>query len=83
MSNRKSFRNRKIDNKKPIRIYLEDEITDLDELTGVARSVPVIETGVDKDEEEVRKFLLLYSYSIITPRSFLIQQLQNIWNSNQ
>ncbi|CAG8476727.1 7761_t:CDS:2 [Paraglomus occultum] len=52
MSNRKSFRNRKIDNKKPIRIYLEDEITDLDELTGVARSVPVIETGVDKDEEE-------------------------------
>ena len=51
--NRKSFRHRKVDNKKPLRIYTPGEINE-DDCIPVSRAGIEIETGVEKEEEEVR-----------------------------
>jgi len=51
--NRKSFRHRKVDNKKPLRIYTPGEINEEDCIP-VSRAGIEIETGVEKEEEEVR-----------------------------
>ena len=50
--NRKSFRNRKIDTKKTLRIYTPGEINEED-LVPISRAGLEIETGVEKEEEEV------------------------------
>ena len=50
--NRKSFRHRKVDNKKPLRIYTPGEINEEDCIP-VSRAGIEIETGVEKEEEEV------------------------------
>ncbi|CAG8433460.1 5293_t:CDS:2 [Ambispora gerdemannii] len=50
--NRKSFRSRKIDNKKPLKLYWERELDDIDDYSTQIRSAPPIETGVEKEEEE-------------------------------
>ncbi|CAB4380416.1 unnamed protein product [Rhizophagus irregularis] len=49
--NRKSFRHRKVDNKKPLRIYTPGEINE-DDCIPVSRAGIEIETGVEKEEEE-------------------------------
>ncbi|CAJ0749581.1 14113_t:CDS:10 [Entrophospora sp. SA101] len=49
--NRKSFRNRKIDTKKTLRIYTPGEINEED-LIPISRAGLEIETGVEKEEEE-------------------------------
>ncbi|CAG8505385.1 10767_t:CDS:2 [Dentiscutata erythropus] len=49
--NRKSFRQRKVDNKKPMRIMLQHEISEEDMLP-VSRAGVDVETGVEKEEEE-------------------------------
>ncbi|CAG8434127.1 6654_t:CDS:2, partial [Funneliformis mosseae] len=49
--NRKSFRHRKVDNKKPLRIYTPGEINEEDCIP-VSRTGIEIETGVEKEEEE-------------------------------
>ncbi|KTW27378.1 hypothetical protein T552_02357 [Pneumocystis carinii B80] len=46
------FRQRKISIKAPLQIYRAIEIPDLDEEISLQRSVPLVETGVDKDEED-------------------------------
>ncbi|KAG4301260.1 hypothetical protein PCK1_002570 [Pneumocystis canis] len=46
------FRQRKISIKAPLQIYRAAEIPDLDEEISLQRSVPLVETGVDKDEED-------------------------------
>jgi hypothetical protein len=35
-------------------VYKFSDITDLDETSALNRNIPVITTGVEKDEEEVR-----------------------------
>ncbi|CAG8591912.1 40322_t:CDS:10 [Gigaspora margarita] len=49
--NRKSFRQRKVDNKKPMRIMFQHEISEEDMLP-VSRAGVDVETGVEKEEEE-------------------------------
>lgn len=46
------FRQRKISIRAPLQIYRAIEIPDLDEEISLQRSVPLVETGVDKEEEE-------------------------------
>ncbi|KAG4304975.1 hypothetical protein PORY_001650 [Pneumocystis oryctolagi] len=46
------FRQRKISIKVPLQIYRAADIPDLDEEISLQRSVPLVETGVDKDEED-------------------------------
>ncbi|KAG5440001.1 hypothetical protein PCK2_000693 [Pneumocystis canis] len=46
------FRQRKISIKAPLQIYRAAEIPDFDEEISLQRSVPLVETGVDKDEED-------------------------------
>ncbi|KAI9596053.1 enhancer of polycomb-like-domain-containing protein [Syncephalis fuscata] len=47
----KSFRSRKVDAKRPLPVYRASEIPDLDENLSAQRSVPLIDTGVEKEEE--------------------------------
>ncbi|RKP11076.1 enhancer of polycomb-like-domain-containing protein [Thamnocephalis sphaerospora] len=51
MSKAKSFRSRKVDAKRPLPVYRASEIPDLDEGLSAQRSVPLVETGVEKEEE--------------------------------
>jgi enhancer of polycomb-like protein len=53
MSKAKSFRSRKVDAKRPLPVYRASEIPDLDEGLNAQRAVPIIETGVEKEEETV------------------------------
>ncbi|ORX99523.1 hypothetical protein K493DRAFT_406218 [Basidiobolus meristosporus CBS 931.73] len=46
------FRSRKIDDKRPLPVYRASEIPDFDEVANTQRSVPQVETGVEKEEEE-------------------------------
>lgn len=48
-----SFRARQLDVARPMRIYLSDEIPDLDECTPINRAVAQMPTGMEKDEEMV------------------------------
>ncbi|KAG9292359.1 hypothetical protein G9A89_015229 [Geosiphon pyriformis] len=50
--NRKSFRARRIDNKKPMKILWEHEASDIEDYSMQVRAAPPIETGVEKEEEE-------------------------------
>jgi hypothetical protein len=45
------FRSRKLDYRRPLPIYQASDIPDLDE--EAHRAVPVVATGVEKEEEEV------------------------------
>ncbi|RKP28084.1 enhancer of polycomb-like-domain-containing protein [Syncephalis pseudoplumigaleata] len=51
MNKAKSFRSRKVDAKRPLPVYRASEIPDLDENLSAQRSVPLVDTGVEKDEE--------------------------------
>jgi hypothetical protein len=53
MNKAKSFRSRKVDAKRPLSVYRASEIPDLDENLSAQRSVPLVDTGVEKDEETV------------------------------
>lgn|ERR1043166_897654 len=68
--NRKSFRHRKVDNKKPLRIYTPGEINE-DDCIPVSRAGIEIETGVEKEEEEVRFtcFLVKMYYVVLKFKS--------------
>ena len=49
----KNFRSRKLDYNKPLTVFRESDIDLDDNATLMMRSVPVVATGVDKEEEEV------------------------------
>lgn len=49
----KTFRSRKLDYNRPLSIVLEDNLPFDDLSAGMMRSVPMVSTGVDKEEEEV------------------------------
>lgn len=47
------MRARKLDYTRRLHVYRSEEVLDLDDQTQFARSVPVVATGVEKEEEEV------------------------------
>jgi len=47
------MRARKLDYSRRLRVYRSEEVPDLDDQTQFARNVPVVATGVEKEEEEV------------------------------
>ena len=58
------FRSKKLDFSKPLRVYTYSELEpdEIDELFTMSRAVPVVATGVDKEEERVFLFDLLYFF---------------------
>ena len=50
-----SFRARALDATKPLPIYHADELPDLSEYNTINRTVPQMPTGMEKEEETVRK----------------------------
>jgi len=54
MQPQKSFRSRKIDYRRALPVFRATELPDLDE-TANSRAIPVIATGVEKEEEEVSR----------------------------
>jgi hypothetical protein len=83
--NRKSFRHRKVDNKKPLRIYTPGEINE-DDCIPVSRAGIEIETGVEKEEEEVRftvSLLRMYYYSFKIQRIKIIFRLSIFNGANK
>jgi enhancer of polycomb-like protein len=49
-----SFRARQVDYTKPLPIYLNHDLPDLQDFAAINRSVPLMPTGMEKDEEAVR-----------------------------
>lgn len=51
MTSKLSFRSRQLDPSKPMPIYRADDLPDLGECTAISRGVPVLPSGMEKDEE--------------------------------
>ena len=64
------FRSKKLDNKKPLTIHKSSTLADLDELNSLQRNLVQVETGVEKEEEEVR-ILFMHLLSSYLPYSFI------------
>ena len=48
-----NFRSRQVDYSKPLPIYLNNDLPDLQDLVAINRSVPQMPTGMEKEEEAV------------------------------
>jgi enhancer of polycomb-like protein len=48
-----SFRARALDTSKPIPVYRATDIADLTDVTAINRSVPLLPTGMEREEEKV------------------------------
>lgn len=53
MTSKLSFRSRQLDPSKPMPIYRAEELPDLGECTAISRGVPVLPSGMEKEEEGV------------------------------
>lgn len=53
MTSKLSFRSRQLDPSKPMPIYRAEEVPDLGECTAISRGVPVLPSGMEKEEEGV------------------------------
>jgi hypothetical protein len=53
MDRKPKFRSRKLEHNRPLQIFRYDDTVDIDDYDNHMRSAPMIETGVDKEEEEV------------------------------
>lgn len=53
LPNKPKFRSRKLDFKKALPIHFAEDLPDLDEDSSINRTVPIVATGVEKEEEEV------------------------------
>lgn len=51
MTSKLSFRSRQLDPSKPMSIYRAEEVPDLGECTAISRGVPVLPSGMEKEEE--------------------------------
>lgn len=51
MTSKLSFRSRQLDPTKPMPIYRAEEVPDLGECTAISRGVPVLPSGMEKEEE--------------------------------
>ena len=54
MDRKPKFRSRKLEYSRPLQIYRFDDSIDIDDYDNPMRSVPLMATGVDKEEEEVK-----------------------------
>lgn len=54
MDRKPKFRSRKLENNRPLQIYRYDDAVDIDDYDNHMRAAPMISTGVDKEEEEVK-----------------------------
>lgn len=53
MDRKPKFRSRKLEYNRPLCIHRYDDPIDLDDYDNPIRAVPLVATGVDKEEEEV------------------------------
>lgn len=53
MDRKPKFRSRKLEYNRPLSVYRYDDPLDLDDFDNPMRAVPLVATGVDKEEEEV------------------------------
>ena len=53
MDRKPKFRSRKLEYNRPLQIFKYDDAVDIDDYDNPMRAVPLIATGVDKEEEEV------------------------------
>ena len=61
MERKPKFRSRKLDYNRPLPVHRYDDVIDIDDLGSPIRAVPMIATGVDKEEEEViREFVVIF-----------------------
>lgn len=51
MTSKLSFRSRQLDPSKPMPIYRADDLPDLGECTAISRGVPILPSGMEKEEE--------------------------------
>lgn len=58
MDRKPKFRSRKLEYNRPLTIFKHDDAVDIDDYDNPMRAVPLIATGVDKEEEEVTTCLL-------------------------
>ena len=84
-----SFRSRQVDYQKPLPIYLNQDLPDLQDLAAINRSVPQMPTGMEKDEEaehHLQRALSAFQafgvtstneYAIPTPRVETDEKLYN------
>ncbi len=57
-----SFRARQVDYTKPLPIYLNHDLPDLQDFAAINRAVPQMPTGMEKDEEAVSLLVLLFCF---------------------
>jgi len=53
MASKVSFRSRPLDPHKPLSVYHAVELSDLSEYAAINRNVPIMPTGMEKEEEMV------------------------------
>ncbi len=53
MERKPKFRSRKLENSRPLLIYRYDDLVDFEDFSSPVRAIPLVATGVDKEEEEV------------------------------
>lgn len=63
MDRKPKFRSRKLEYNRPLQVYRYDEAVDIDDYDNPMRAVPLIATGVDKEEEEVERNFIYLIYS--------------------
>lgn len=78
MTTKLSFRSRQLDPSKPMPIYRAEEVPDLGECTAISRGVPILPSGMEKEEEGVSTFA--YSLALLHARS---QNRRALWRSVQ
>ena len=57
MTTKLSFRARALDAVKPMPIYIQEDVPDLKDLATINRTVPEMPTGMEKEEETVKKVM--------------------------
>lgn len=74
-----SFRARQVDYSKPLPIYLNNDLPDLQDFAAINRSVPQMPTGMEKDEEAVRNNFNILFFKIKRIFKIFLNQFF-IWN---
>lgn len=65
-----SFRSRQLDPSKPMPIFRAEDVPDLAECTAISRGVPVLPSGMEKEEEGVSIFSQCTQEAAAHARSF-------------
>lgn len=76
-----SFRARALDAAKPLPIYRNKDLPDLNDCVSINRAVPQMPTGMEKEEESVRKRLnleILKWFNVHSSAIVFLMYLRNI-----